>query len=207
MGDPDARPRHPGDLPRGRPDLRVRRRLRAAAVRAGRAEAVPPAARRRSARAPTARRARRPPARPGGAAGGAADTAGGGPGGGGLGGGDSQSITAALAYIKAHGGGTLAVSSQNGGASTTIINSGADVVAIGGFSGRESQVTAAWLADRVASGEIRYVLTTGAAAWGRAATAGSAPRDVMAKVADTGRAVSSVSGLYDVSGTAAALRS
>ena len=39
-------------------------------------------------------------------------------GGGGLGGGDSQSITAALAYIKAHGGGTLAVSSQNGGAST-----------------------------------------------------------------------------------------
>ena len=31
--------------------------------------------------------------------------------------------------------------------------------------------------------------------------------DVMAKVADTGRAVSSVSGLYDVSGTAAELRS
>ncbi len=31
--------------------------------------------------------------------------------------------------------------------------------------------------------------------------------DVMAKVADTGRAVSSVSGLYNVAGTAAALRS
>jgi hypothetical protein len=29
----------------------------------------------------------------------------------------------------------------------------------------------------------------------------------MAKVADTGRAVSSVSGLYDMAGTAAALRS
>ena len=98
-----------------------------------------------------------------------------GTGGGGLGGGDSQSITAALTYIKAHGGGTLAVSSQNGGASTTIINSGADVVAIGGFSGRESQVTAAWLADRVESGQIRYVLTTGGGGMGPAATAASAP--------------------------------
>jgi 4-amino-4-deoxy-L-arabinose transferase-like glycosyltransferase len=127
--------------------------------------------------------------------------------GGGPGGGDSQSITAALTYIKAHGGGTLAVSSQNGGASTTIINSRADVVAIGGFSGRESQVTAAWLADRVASGEIRYVLTTGGGGMGPGGDSRVGATDVMAKVADAGRPVSSVSGLYDVSGTAAALRS
>jgi 4-amino-4-deoxy-L-arabinose transferase-like glycosyltransferase len=127
--------------------------------------------------------------------------------GGGPGGGDSQSITAALTYIKAHGGGTLAVSSQNGGASTTIIKSGADVVAIGGFSGRESQVTAAWLADRVASGEIRYVLTTGGGGMGPGGDSRVGASDVMAKVADTGRAVGSVSGLYDVSGTAAAMRS
>jgi 4-amino-4-deoxy-L-arabinose transferase-like glycosyltransferase len=126
--------------------------------------------------------------------------------GGGPGGGDSQSITAALAYIKAHGGGTLAVSSQNGGASSTIIESGADVVAIGGFSGRESQVSARWLADRVASGEIRYVLTTGGGV-GPGGDSRVGATDVMAKVADTGRAVSAVSGLYDVSGTAAALRS
>ncbi len=125
---------------------------------------------------------------------------------GGLGGGDSQSITAALTYIKAHGGGTLAVSSQNGGASTTIIDAGADVVAIGGFSGRESQVTAAWLADRVESGQIRYVLTTGGG-MGPGGDSRVGATDVMAKVAETGRAVSSVSGLYDVSGTAAALRS
>jgi 4-amino-4-deoxy-L-arabinose transferase-like glycosyltransferase len=131
----------------------------------------------------------------------------GGPGGGGLGGGDAQSITAALTYIKAHGGGTLAVSSQNGGAATTIIDSGADVVAIGGFSGRESQVTAAWLADRVASGEIRYVLTTGGGGMGPGGDSRVGATDVMAKVADTGRAVSSVSGLFDVTGTAAALRS
>ena len=147
------------------------------------------------------------PGAPGGTAGNGAPNAGGPGGGGGLGGGDSQSITAALTYIKAHGGGTLAVSSQNGGASTTIINSGADVVAIGGFSGRESQVTADWLADRVASGQIRYVLTTGGGGMGPGGDSRVGATDVMAKVAETGRAVSSVSGLYDVSGTAAALRS
>ena len=86
-----------------------------------------------------------------------------------------------------------------------IIESGADVVAIGGFSGRESQVTADWFADRVESGEIRYVLTTGGGGPGGDSRVGSS--DVMAKVADTGRAVSSVSGLYDVAGTAAELRS
>ena len=153
---------------------------------------------------PRASAARRPGAgaAPGGGATGTAAR-----GGGGLGGGDSQSITAAVAYIEAHGGGTLAVSSQNGGASTTIIDSGADVVAIGGFSGRESQVTAAWLADRVESGEIRCVLTTGGGGMGPGGDARVGASDVMAKVADTGRAISSVSGLYDVSGTAAELRS
>ena len=124
---------------------------------------------------------------------------------GGLGGRDSQSITEALAYIKAHGGGTLAVASQNGGAATSIINSGADVVAIGGFSGRESQVSAGWLADRVQSGAIRWVLATGGGGPGNDSRVGSS--DVMAAVAANGRAVSSVSGLYDVAGTAQALRS
>jgi 4-amino-4-deoxy-L-arabinose transferase-like glycosyltransferase len=130
----------------------------------------------------------------------------GGPGGGGLGGRDSQAITAALAYIKQHGGGTLAVSSQNGGAATSIINSGADVVAIGGFSGRESQVTASWLADRVQSGAIRWVLTTGGDG-GPGGDARVGSKSVMAAVAANGRPVSSVSGLYDVAGTAQALRS
>jgi 4-amino-4-deoxy-L-arabinose transferase-like glycosyltransferase len=130
----------------------------------------------------------------------------GGRGGGGLGGRDSQAITAALAYIKQHGGGTLAVSSQNGGAATSIINSGADVVAIGGFSGRESQVTTDWLASRVESGAIRWVLTTGDGGGGRNDNrVGSS--DVMTAVANTGRPVSSVSGLYDLAGTGAALGS
>jgi 4-amino-4-deoxy-L-arabinose transferase-like glycosyltransferase len=126
-------------------------------------------------------------------------------GGGGLGGGDSQAITSALAYIKAHGGGTLAVSSQNGGAATAIIKSRADVVAIGGFSGRESQVTTRWLAGRVRSGAIRWVLTTGTGGPGRDDRVGS--RSVMADVAATGKKVSAVSGLYDLQGKAAALGS
>ena len=45
-------------------------------------------------------------------------------------------LTEALAYVKAHGGGTIGVSSQQGAASA-IIESGADVAGIGGFSGRE----------------------------------------------------------------------
>ena len=83
-------------------------------------------------------------------------TAGGGPFGG-----DSASLTAALAYARAHGGGTVAVSSQNGAGQQVI--DGANVAAIGGFSGNESQVTAKWLADAVRAGRIRYVLTSGAA--------------------------------------------
>jgi hypothetical protein len=60
-------------------------------------------------------------------------------------------------YVKQHGGGTIAVSSQTSAASA-IIASGAKVAGIGGFSGRESSVTAAWLAQRVRSGAIRWVL-------------------------------------------------
>ena len=35
-----------------------------------------------------------------------------------------------------------------------------EVVAIGGFSGRESEVSTDWLAGRVEAGQIRWVLTT-----------------------------------------------
>ena len=72
----------------------------------------------------------------------------------------TPNLTQALAYVRAHGGGTLAVSSQTG-ASNAIIASGADVAAIGGFSGRESEVSVSWLADAVRAGKIRWVLTSG----------------------------------------------
>ena len=62
-------------------------------------------------------------------------------------GGNAASLNTALSYIDTHGGGTLAVSSQSGAASA-IIARGANVVGIGGFSGRESEVSRSWLAER-----------------------------------------------------------
>jgi 4-amino-4-deoxy-L-arabinose transferase-like glycosyltransferase len=78
-----------------------------------------------------------------------------GPMGGPMGGGQlTQQI---LDYVGRHGGGTIAVSSQSSAASA-IVASGAKVAGIGGFSGRESDPSAAWLAQRVRAGSIRWVL-------------------------------------------------
>jgi 4-amino-4-deoxy-L-arabinose transferase-like glycosyltransferase len=71
--------------------------------------------------------------------------------------GNDGTTTQVLAYVKRHGGGTIAVSSQSS-AATAIIASDARVAGIGGFSGRESDVSAAWLAQKVRSGSIRWVL-------------------------------------------------
>jgi 4-amino-4-deoxy-L-arabinose transferase-like glycosyltransferase len=102
-------------------------------------------------------------ARNGGGHGVQAGFAGGGPGGGGAIGaplGNSRTITQAIAYAKSHGGGTVAVSSQSSAASE-IVEDGAEVAGIGGFSGRESDVSVAWLAGEVSRGEIRWVLAEG----------------------------------------------
>jgi hypothetical protein len=100
-----------------------------------------------------------------GFAGGGSAGAGGGFGGGPPGGpmGNRRTITQAVSYVKQHGGGTIAVSSQSSAASA-IISSGARVAGIGGFSGRESDVSASWLAQRVSSGAIRWVLVEGTGA-------------------------------------------
>jgi 4-amino-4-deoxy-L-arabinose transferase-like glycosyltransferase len=74
--------------------------------------------------------------------------------------GQNSSLSAYLSYTRAHGGGTIAVSSQSSAASP-IINQDADVAGIGGFSGRESDVSVSWLAQEVASGKIRWVLVEG----------------------------------------------
>ncbi len=74
-----------------------------------------------------------------------------------------SSLTAVSAYVNSHGGGTIAVSSQSS-AATAIIQNGAAFAGIGGFSGRESSVSVAWLAQRVQSGGIRWVLTAGSRA-------------------------------------------
>jgi 4-amino-4-deoxy-L-arabinose transferase-like glycosyltransferase len=84
-----------------------------------------------------------------------------GPGGaGGAGGGQFGSDTAltkVLAYVNKHGGGTIVVSSQSS-AAQAIVEKGANVAGIGGFSGRESDVSVSWLAREVSAGKIRWVL-------------------------------------------------
>jgi 4-amino-4-deoxy-L-arabinose transferase-like glycosyltransferase len=143
-----------------------------------------------------------------GGAGGPAFGGFGGPGFGGAGGpgfgGDTSSLSAAVAYARQHGGGTIAVSSQSGAASA-ILATDANVAGIGGFSGRESEVTASWLADAVSAGRVRWVIAD--------SNGGGLPQDdrtgarrAMAAVSQTCTPVNGISGLYDCAGKAAALR-
>ena len=118
-------------------------------------------------------------------------------------GGDTASLSAAIAYVDANGGGTIAVASQSGAAGS-LIASGADVAALGGFSGRESQVSTAWLADAVEDGRIRWVVTSAAGGMGNDGRIGAS--EVMAAVEAVGTPVAEVDGLYDLQGTADALR-
>jgi hypothetical protein len=128
-------------------------------------------------------------------------------GGGGFGG-DSAGLTQALTYVSQHGGGTIAVSSQQG-AATSIITSDASVAGIGGFSGRESEVNAQWLAQMVRSGRIRWVVASDSGGFGgNDGRVGSSK--VMAAVEQVGKKVTVSSGsstitLYDLSGKADAL--
>jgi 4-amino-4-deoxy-L-arabinose transferase-like glycosyltransferase len=84
----------------------------------------------------------------------------GGGGGGGFGGGSASggdpTLEALVRYVDAHGGGTIAVSSQSQ-VSATIIASDAHIAGIGGFTGNESDPSVAWLAGEVADGHIRWV--------------------------------------------------
>jgi hypothetical protein len=117
-----------------------------------------------------------------------------------------------LTYVKQHGGGTIAVSSQSS-AATAIIGSDAKVAGIGGFSGRESDVSVAWLAQEVSSGSIRWVLgeqtptqRTGGPGLPGDTRAGS--KAAMTAVAKACKKVTvSTSSLYDCQGDAAQLLS
>jgi hypothetical protein len=73
-------------------------------------------------------------------------------------GGNSATLTAAIGYAKAHGGGTIGVPSQSS-AAAAIISHGTNIAGLGGFSGRESSVTAAWLASEISSGHLRWILS------------------------------------------------
>ena len=82
---------------------------------------------------------------------------------------------------RRNGGGTIAVSSQSSAAGAAL-STGVDVAALGGFSGRESEVSAAWLAERVADGDIRWVLADGESG-GMPKDGRTGATDVMAAVA------------------------
>jgi 4-amino-4-deoxy-L-arabinose transferase-like glycosyltransferase len=92
-----------------------------------------------------------PPAMGGGMSGGAGGMFGG------------EDLSSVLEYTEAHGGGTIAVDSQSG-AATSIIEDGSEVAGIGGFSGKESSVSAEWLEERIESGAIAWIYTSGSAA-------------------------------------------
>ena len=80
--------------------------------------------------------------------------------GGGMFGGDS-SLTAAAAYAAANGGGTIAVVEPVRRRERGARRPASTSRRIGGFSGRESEVSTDWLAERVAAGAIRWVLADG----------------------------------------------
>jgi hypothetical protein len=133
--------------------------------------------------------------------------------------GDDRSIAGVLSYVARHGGGTIAVSSQSS-AAAAIIDKHASVAGIGGFSGRESDVSVSWLAQEVRSGRIRWVLAESTA--GRARLPGDtrvgakpaisavtrACRAVALPATTTASGAAPASGkLYDCRGRASALKS
>jgi hypothetical protein len=71
-----------------------------------------------------------------------------------------EDLSSVLGYTEAHGGGTIALDSQSG-AAASIIEGGAEVAGIGGFSGKESSVSAAWLEERIDSGAISWIYVGG----------------------------------------------
>jgi hypothetical protein len=137
--------------------------------------------------------------------------AGGGFGGGGPGGfgGDDATLTAAIDYAKAHGGGTIGVSSQSSAASA-ILSSNGDVAGLGGFSGRESSVSVKWLASEVAAGRLRWVIVDsnqGGGLPGDTRTGSQSAMDAVAKSckAVTLKTTNGTATMYDCSGRAAAI--
>ncbi|MEA2251678.1 MAG: hypothetical protein QOG70_1920, partial [Solirubrobacteraceae bacterium] len=130
-------------------------------------------------------------------------------------GGGAESLKSVLAYVSGHGGGTIAVASQSSAASA-IIAKDAHVAGIGGFSGRESNVSAAWLAQAVSAGKLRWVVGEQAPGGGFSGrlpgdtrtgsrTALSAVAQACTRVRLSSSAWRSAGTLYDCRGHAAAL--
>jgi 4-amino-4-deoxy-L-arabinose transferase-like glycosyltransferase len=152
-----------------------------------------------------------------GGAGGGLGGAGGGLGGGGFAGGgpggfggDSSSLTVAIRYAEQHGGGAIGVESQST-AAEAILSSDADVAGLGGFSGRESSVTAAWIAMEVREGRLRWVILDNTQGFGLPGDTRTGSQSALDVVAETCRPVtlSTTDGgnvtMYDCQGYAHAI--
>jgi 4-amino-4-deoxy-L-arabinose transferase-like glycosyltransferase len=136
----------------------------------------------------------------------------GGFGGGGMFGGNDASLQAASTYAKAHGGGTVGVESQESAASS-IISSDANVAGLGGFSGRESTLSAQWLAMEVRDGRLRWIVADSRGGGGFGGLRGDSRQGSAATLAiaeKVGRKVTFTSGgtqvtMYDLQGRASAI--
>ncbi len=122
---------------------------------------------------------------------------------------NSGSLTAAISHAEQHGGGVIGVSSQSS-AAAAIVSSNADVAGLGGFSGRESSVSATWIAQEVAAGRLRWVTVDGTQGGGLPGDTRTGSQTAMNVVASTCRKVTlSTSGttttMYDCQGRAAAI--
>ncbi len=118
--------------------------------------------------------------------------------------GDTTGLGEALSYIRGHGGGTIGIQSQSG-AAAWILTSDANVAGLGGFSGRETAVSARWLAMEVRDGRLGWLLGDWSAPSG---TAGHDRHGSAIAIAQrAARRVRLADGvtLYDLRGRAAAI--
>ncbi|HUZ83657.1 MAG TPA: hypothetical protein VMU66_03105, partial [Gaiellales bacterium] len=126
---------------------------------------------------------------------------------GGIFGGDTAGLNQALAYARSHGGGTIGIESQSG-ASQWILSSNANVAGLGGFSGRESTVTARWIAMEVRSGRLSWLFgSSSSQAFGAAGDGRQGSRAAIATAERVARKITLSDGvtLYDLRGRAAAI--
>jgi 4-amino-4-deoxy-L-arabinose transferase-like glycosyltransferase len=131
----------------------------------------------------------------------------GGPGAAGGFGADSATLTAAARYAKAHGGGAIGVESQSSAAAAILVGD-ANVAGLGGFSGRESTVSAQWLATEVGNGRLRWLVDADSSGFGGDSRQGS--RAALAIAERVGRKVTVTAGattvtMYDLQGKASAI--
>ena len=129
-------------------------------------------------------------------------------GGGGAFGGGADDIAAALRYVERHGATSrfpLIVTSQTEAAQDVI--DGEPVAAMGGFSGRETVLTNAFLARLVRSGEARYFLLGESGDFGGGAQQNAGIRTIESACRAVSLSGSSSGGgtLYDCAGRSAAI--